>query len=243
MLRADGPAPYAPLKPVMNVIQRHRNFGLGTIDIQVLTRLSVSESLAPRTLQALRLLELIDEEGRPTEAFEELRKAPSAEFEERLAALLRDVYAPVFQVVDPTTADASEIEDAFRHFAPRGQRGRMITLFTGLLSEAGMVRDAPRKKPGTRAAPERSPSTRARSVDTAPEPTAVSTLRSAATAGAGDGDVYEVQLASGGTVRVAVAVNLFRLSGADREFVIELVDRLVGYAGALTSPEAEGANS
>lgn len=43
------------------------------------------------------------------------------------------------------------------------------------------------------------------------------------------GDRYEVNLGSGGSVSVEVSVNLFDLSTSDREFVIELVDKLKGY--------------
>lgn len=44
-----------------------------------------------------------------------------------------------------------------------------------------------------------------------------------------DGDVHSVTLRSGGTVTVAVTVNLFKLSREDRDFVLDLIDRLTGY--------------
>jgi hypothetical protein len=44
-----------------------------------------------------------------------------------------------------------------------------------------------------------------------------------------DGDTYSVSLHSGGSVSVVVSVNLFALSTEDRDFVIDLVDRLKGY--------------
>ena len=43
------------------------------------------------------------------------------------------------------------------------------------------------------------------------------------------GDTYTVTLASGGTVTVAVSVNLFDLTTEDRAFVIDLIDKLKGY--------------
>lgn len=46
------------------------------------------------------------------------------------------------------------------------------------------------------------------------------------------GDAYSVTLASGGTVGVTVSVNLFELSTDDRNFVIELIDKLKGYGPA-----------
>jgi hypothetical protein len=50
-----------------------------------------------------------------------------------------------------------------------------------------------------------------------------------------DGDTYSVSLHSGGSVSVVVTVNLFALSTEDRNFVIDLVDRLKGYP---RSPDA-----
>jgi hypothetical protein len=44
------------------------------------------------------------------------------------------------------------------------------------------------------------------------------------------GDTYTVQLVSGGQVSVVVDVNLFDLTTDDRNFVIDLVDKLKGYA-------------
>jgi hypothetical protein len=46
------------------------------------------------------------------------------------------------------------------------------------------------------------------------------------------GDTYTVSLASGGQVSVVVNVNLFDLTTDDRNFVIDLVDKLKGYAVA-----------
>lgn len=44
------------------------------------------------------------------------------------------------------------------------------------------------------------------------------------------GDTYSVDLRSGGSVSVALSVNLFTLSPEDRGFVMNLVDQLTGYA-------------
>ncbi|MDL9944160.1 hypothetical protein QSJ19_00905 [Gordonia sp. ABSL11-1] len=44
-----------------------------------------------------------------------------------------------------------------------------------------------------------------------------------------EGDTYTVALASGGKVSVVVDVNLFALTTEDRNFVIDLVDKLKGY--------------
>lgn len=220
-------APYAPLSAVMAVINRHRQVRLQTIDAPTLARTGVSESLAPRTLRALEQLGLIDGEGNPSEAFERLRVASSASFQEELAGIVRQAYSPVFQVVDPTTASITQIEDAFRGFNPAGQRPRMVTLFTGLLAEAGLI-ETPPKKPSGRALP--SPRSNGRSKPPpSPKVDAPSATLALPVQKEPEGDKYSVDLRSGGTVSVSVAVNLFTLSSDDRAFVISLVDKLTGY--------------
>lgn len=57
------------------------------------------------------------------------------------------------------------------------------------------------------------------------------------------GDTYTVELASGGSVSVLVNVNLFALSTDDRNFVIDLVDKLKGYDVASSATPVERAPS
>jgi hypothetical protein len=56
------------------------------------------------------------------------------------------------------------------------------------------------------------------------------------------GDTYTVALASGGQVSVVVDVNLFELTTSDRNFVIDLVDRLKGYTRDDDQPEARASS-
>lgn len=136
-------APYAPPKTVISLIDRYRNRGLQTpLDLGVLTRAGVSESLAPRTLQALKLLDLIDEAGNPMQALEALRLARTEEYKQRFAEFLRGAYSEVFSFVDPSEDDDEAIRDAFRSYLPHGQQGRMVTLFLGLAAHAGLRSEA-----------------------------------------------------------------------------------------------------
>jgi hypothetical protein len=137
---ADKPAPYTATKPVLDIIERHRNRGLPSpVDADVLIRAQVPESLIPRTLQALVSLDLIDDEGRPTQTFENLRLAPEAEFKKRMGEWLKSAYADIFAFVDPATDDETQIRDAFRTYNPVGQQGRMVILFIGLCTAAGLM--------------------------------------------------------------------------------------------------------
>jgi hypothetical protein len=121
-----------------------------------LTRVGVSEGNAGRTLQALRFLNLIDEEGRRTTTFERLRRATTGEYPEVLGEIVKAAYHAVFQILYPAEASDMEIQDAFRHYQPQAQRTRMVPLFTGLCREAGLIPGGPvetrKRTPTTRRA-------------------------------------------------------------------------------------------
>ena len=137
---ADKPAPYAPTKAILEIIDRYRHRGLASpISADVLARAGISDSLISRTLQALVTLDLIDEEGHPTPTLEGIRLAPEAEYKKRLEDWLKGAYADVFSYVDPTRDDETRIRDAFRTYQPVAQQSRMVSLFQGLCVAAGLV--------------------------------------------------------------------------------------------------------
>lgn len=145
---ADKPAPYAPPTAILALIERHRSRGLPSpVNAEVLGRASVPESLIPRTLQAIQALDLIDDDGKPTETFEGIRKAPEAEYKKRLADWIKGAYADVMKFIDPAKDDETQVRDAFRNYQPVGQQPRMVTLFLGLCGAAGL---APEKAPQPR---------------------------------------------------------------------------------------------
>lgn len=151
----DRPAPYAPASAVLEIIKRYRNKGLPTpVTSDVLARAGISDSLLPRVLQALQTLDLIDDDGRPTQVLEGIRRAPEGEYQQRLRDWLTAAYADALAFIDPETADETAIRDAFRSYQPIGQQPRMVTLFSGLFQAAGVGKDkdkplsAPRKSAG-----------------------------------------------------------------------------------------------
>jgi hypothetical protein len=131
----------------LSIIHAYRDKGLPVpIDLSVLERAGVAETLSSRVRQSLQLLELIDDQGKPTAAMEELAKAGGAEYPERFAALLRSVYQEVFQFTEPRDDTPEKVRDAFRAYKPRGQQGRMVTLFIGLCGEAGLIDEDQKRK-------------------------------------------------------------------------------------------------
>jgi hypothetical protein len=136
---ADKPAPYTAASAVLEVIDRHRSKGMPQpVNADTLARSGISESLIPRTLQALQTLDLIDEGGNVTQVLEGLRLAPEGEYQKRLAEWLNAAYADVLQYIDPATATETEVRDAFRLYQPVGQQSRMVTLFIMLYAAAGI---------------------------------------------------------------------------------------------------------
>jgi Family of unknown function (DUF5343) len=137
---ADRPAPYATARSIVDLIERYRERGLATpVNTDVLARAGVPLTLIPRTLQALRTLDLIDEGGQPTQTFEGIRLASEDEYKTRIGDWLKGAYADVFSFVDPTKDDETRIRDAFRTYQPVAQQPRMVSLFQGLCAAAGLL--------------------------------------------------------------------------------------------------------
>ena len=136
----EGLCAYAPSGNVLTVIHQMRDRGLKEpITMQLITTVGVAEGNASRTIQALRFLDLIDEEGYLTENFKALRNASSDDYPTQLGNILKEAYSHVFMVLDPATASDEQLQNAFRYYEPRAQRQRMISLFKGLCREAQLI--------------------------------------------------------------------------------------------------------
>jgi hypothetical protein len=151
-LRTAEYMPYAPAKPVLDIIQRFRERGLpDVLSRQELHRLGAAEGNSDRIQKTFQFLDLIDQSGKRTLLFDRLGKASTTEYESVLAEVVRAGYAPILAIVDPKVDTDIAINDAFRHYEPAGQRKQMVVLFLALCREAGLA-----KPVGT----ERHPSTR-----------------------------------------------------------------------------------
>lgn len=164
------PAPYSPYTAILGIVDRYRNRGLQSpFTAEVLGRAGVSDSLVPRTLQALQVLDLINEDGTPTETLEGLRKAAEADYQNRLQEWLKGAYGEVFSFVDPATDGANAIRDAFRNYDPVGQQSRMVTLFMGLCEAAGLIAKTQKETKTRPRVPSAKPATPTRRRSTAQE--------------------------------------------------------------------------
>lgn len=147
-IQPDGEAPYNSAPATLAVIERFRAGTLQTpVTLDVLRRAGVHESLVRRTLKALRLLELIDENGHPTEQFKVLARVRPDEYIDAFAGHLRSVYKDVFTYTDPADGDTAAIRNAFWGYKPPGQRETMVRLFLGLCEHAGLIPEQKRERP------------------------------------------------------------------------------------------------
>lgn len=109
-----------------------------------MTKIGLSPNLFTLNFRSLQFLGLVDEGGYPTDAARRLRTAPSDEFHKVLEQIVRSAYKPIFEVVEPTTASRTQVDDAFRHEKPEAQRARMVAFFLGMCREAGItLKEAP----------------------------------------------------------------------------------------------------
>ncbi|HEX8081340.1 MAG TPA: hypothetical protein VF557_14110 [Jatrophihabitans sp.] len=153
-----------------------------------------------------------------------------------LAEIVRHFYPAPIAVSDQNGTN-QQLQEAFRdaYGMTAGEtRRKAVTFFLHACREAGI--ELSPYFPSTRAgagapgaARARKPRPRRTAAPTVPEATSQpATVTHSDVAG----DRYSVPLASGGTVAVIVDVNLFDLTTDDRNFVIELIDKLKGYGPA-----------
>ena len=136
-------APYAPTRAVVDTITRFRDRGLpAPLNAQALQTVGIAGTMAPRTLQALRFLGLLDDDDNPTELFQRIKRASTDEYKGQLAEVIRGAYIRVFSIVDPAADGDIAVADAFRAFEPSKQRAKMVSLFRGLCAEAGIIEQA-----------------------------------------------------------------------------------------------------
>ena len=162
--------PYASRSNVIGVLNRVRSRNVPELVNNDLLRIAgMPEAVFGRVTQALRFLNLIHEDGRPTDILDAISGAPDAQYRELLANAIRQAYREDFERIDPGEDTQGQIIDAFRPYQPRSQTARMVMLFLGLCREAGIpVKDAPRERRMNQPAARRSRITPRRTHEVAP---------------------------------------------------------------------------
>lgn len=182
---------------------------------------------------ALTSFELIDDNWNVLPLLDQLTSADVEQRKSILVKLIHDHYSHPMRV-SGINGTSKDLDDAFRDNYPSiaspDTRRKAITFFLHAAKTAGLELSVyfpkTRSGPGAPGAPRAKKIVRRKPAASNQGKTPVDEQRDNST---DDGDTYTVELDSGGDVSVVVRVNLFDLTTEDRNFVIELVDKLKGY--------------
>jgi hypothetical protein len=163
----DTFVPYAPPSAVLAVIQFYRKRDVPpSVNVTNLQQIGVTESLAPRTMAALKFLNLLHDDGTTSDQFRAIRYANDDDYQQVLTGILEAAYKDVLDHIDLAKAGDRELNNAFIPFSPGAQRGRMITLFQALAKEAGWPLAVEPKASSPRAVPAKpSPKAKVKATD------------------------------------------------------------------------------
>jgi Family of unknown function (DUF5343) len=137
--RSLGTPPYTSYRTFKTFIEDLHEHGVPSrIDRSVLTRFS--GVVGTQLMHALRFLDLIEDDGRPTQRLRELVNAHGAgQWPEKLLERLRQEYAPMF-ALDLETATPSHFNGAFRKAFPAADAvvQKCVTFFLYAANDAGV---------------------------------------------------------------------------------------------------------
>lgn len=129
--------PYVPYRTFRNFLEFLREGVPARIDRSVWGQ-RVSGSTGIQLMTALRVLDLVDDEGRPTEDLEHLAGVDGDERRSALIALLRRHYRAVFEL-DLPRATRAQFREAFRSFgAKEGVLAKCEAFFIQAAQDAGL---------------------------------------------------------------------------------------------------------
>lgn len=235
-------APHAAAENIIKVLERYRStsFGGGPVTPAIVQKLQMGEEVSRRVVFSLRELELIDDDGLPTEALKAFEKAPSDQYRAVFATHLRGVYAPVFDVLgsDISAATPVEVEDQFRDLTPKTLRGRMARCFLGLCAYAGITDPVAPAKSGPK--PPRPSSSTSRPQRAAGEERRPSKGRPSGVdliTVKGASESVGAVLSSGGALVIALSGKVTDLTAEERSKIFALFDEVktFGQPRALNS--------
>lgn len=230
--RSSTVPPYVSFASFLSLLDWLKNDGVpAQLDRSAWDR-KFSGSVGSQLMTALRYLKLLDGET-PTSRLEKLASAEEGVRKELLKALLEEAYPTLFGGFELARATPKMVDEAFsKDGGSANTRRKAVAFFVNVCKFADVplssqVRNLARNRPagsGTRTRKEsnnrqESDSTNGRA-DASQQPVADQKASQS---------LRTLALSSGGSLTLTLDVNLFDLSRNDREFVMELVDRVQDY--------------
>jgi hypothetical protein len=221
------PAAYVPFKTFLSSVDALGQGIPKRID-RTMWR-SQSGVVQSQIMMALRFFSLLDEEDRPTPALQRLVDAPEQKRNEQIGALLRHAYRDIIDH-DLTKMTPKMLDEAMENYHVSGDTKRKaITFFLQAARFAdlpmhpllsGAIRNSSPRKRRTKRDNDSDENSRNRGSET---PAVAIRTRT---------PPKVVNLRSGGSVTLAIDVDVFAMSPEDRAFVFGVVDTLQKYEAA-----------
>jgi len=197
-------------------------------------------------LAALKFLDLIDDDGKPTRSLQALADADSeAVRKEQFKKILENQYSALF-ALDLTKTTPGELSEtiAAAYNVSGDTRAKAIRFFVSAATWLNipmsklLLKGTPNASNGASAAPRRRrTSSRIRTAsDEGTEELDDNDDREEAPPSSGT--ARTVNLSSGGTLTISVSLDVLRLSASDRQFVFGLIDKLEEYETKASVAEA-----
>jgi hypothetical protein len=240
--KAKTPPSMSPVT-LTNFVETHRRTLPSRIDRSLMK--SVAGSDQAKILGALEFLDLIQSNGTPTPKFEALRQAGEDEAEVKRAwsSTVEGAFPLMFQGFDLTTATQAMIDERSREeFSISGDTVRKaVAFFLALCRYANIPLSsyvkATRVRSGRPPGAPRRTTPRPKPSDTKPKPPEERVRDD----NGETGETKTISLRSGaGTIKLTVSVGWMDLTGADRDFVLKLIDDLKQYENSQGPSAASG---
>ncbi len=235
--RPAGVPPYVSFGTLMGQIEKMESSGMPEkVNRSFLAGLS--PAYQSQVLNALQFLGLADDTGTPMPRLHDLVSRPGDR-----PGIMRNLlsrFYPVQVELASVNATHGHLEDAFRRHGLSGDTLRKATMFFLHAAAYSGLPVSPHFRSGrgpngtTRATPARPPVARKKSVNVDSKPSLTTPIQGALHA---NSHAKTVALTNGGVVTLSVNVDIFSLSPADREFVLDLVDRVNAFASKLRPDE------
>ena len=231
--KGSNVAPYISFGSFVSLLDWLKNDGVpDQLDRSVWER-KYSGSVGKQLMTALRYLKLLDGET-TTPALEKLATAEEADRKEMLRTLLRGSYPELFDGFNLARATPKMLDEAFSEIGGSANtRRKAIAFFVNGCKFADVPlsnqikKMARNRSAGSGGRPRREPNKSQESDGTSDK---VNTSQQPHTDQNGSERLRIVTFDSGGSLTLALDVDLFELSKGDRDFVIDLVDRVNSHA-------------